>query len=107
MNDNVCECGHAKADHLNGVGCCVGTSERDEMVTDETVEVSCGCGVFRPDDADVPHEWMVQITTPDGRGTFRVRAAPDASPELREALFNIAQEAYRRLDLGTKKGPRR
>lgn len=89
MADGICECGHAKADHLRGIGCCVDPLDED-----------CGCGIFRPDDADPlpPHEWLVQITTADGRGSFCVRAAPDATPEVRDALHAIAQEAYRRLE---------
>lgn len=88
----VCECGHVAADHLRGVGCCIADDPDDEVET-------CGCGVFSSDaDGVTPHDWNVQITTPDGQGSFRVSAGPKASPEIRAALHALAEEAYRRFE---------
>lgn len=94
----TCECGHAKADHLRGVGCCIDAIG----IGNDDPEFDCGCGVFRPSTDPPPQEWSVQVTTADGRGSFRVRAAPDASPELRDALHAIAQEAFVQLAKVTK-----
>lgn len=87
MKDATCVCGHVRADHLRGVGCCV----------QDDVDNDCDCGVFRASDHDPPQEWAVIVTTADGRGSFRVRAAPDATPELRDALFAISQLAVNLL----------
>jgi len=87
MNDRTtCECGHGSADHLRGVGACVNDGIDGE---------GCTCGVYHVDeDRPPPHEeWTIKIASINGRASFTARVSPDASPEIKRAMFEVAQFA--------------
>ena len=89
----VCECGHARGDHLLGRGACLGDGEEHHDEDGETIE-SCDCGVFRrQENTEGDHDFEAIIESADGLVTVRVRCAVGASLDQYQAARGVAEFA--------------